>query len=265
MQAELAGELLAEAGLEFVGRCLHHYASSPASAATSGPPLLTEHVAGAAAFTQLIDLPALLELLDHGGEGIGLHADQIGNLRLGQAIGRCGGEGQQHLAGGFRIHHSSAATGTPWRGTATGAGAAAGTGAGWGHWRWCSQEPLQGTLHRGIAVLGDEGLQIRFGELPRQPVAVVGFLPEPLFQAMGDRQAAIGGALGNHPLGPEMEGEMGPVVIALHQLVPALLALLLPGGVGRDAPEDGVVDDHAIVEVGIPERGDEIKLALEDS
>ena len=114
-------------------------------------------------------------------------------------------------------------------------------------------------------MLCDKGLQVRFGELPRQPVAIVGFLPEPLFHAMGDRQAAIRRALGNHPLGPEMKSEMGPVVIALHQLVPTLLALLLPGGVGRDSPEDGVVDDHAIIEVGIPERCDEIQLALEEA
>ncbi len=81
---------------------------------------------------------------------------------------------------------------------------------------------------------------------------------------MGNRQAAIGSALGNHPLGPEVEGEVGPVVITFDQLVPALLALLLPGGVGRDAPEDGVIDDHAIVEVGVPEGSDQLQLILEE-
>jgi hypothetical protein len=80
---------------------------------------------------------------------------------------------------------------------------------------------------------------------------------------MGDRQAAIGGALGYHPLRPEVEGEMGPVVVALHQLVPTLLAFLLPGRVRRDALQDGVVDDHAVVEIGVPQGSDEINLALE--
>ena len=70
---------------------------------------------------------------------------------------------------------------------------------------------------------------------------------------MGDSQAAISRALPDHPLGPEMEGKMGPVVITFNELVTTLLALLLPGGVRRDAPKNGVVDDHAIVEIGVPE------------
>ena len=73
-----------------------------------------------------------------------------------------------------------------------------------------------------------------------------------------DSKAAIGDALPDYPFGPKMEGEMGPVVITFNQLVPTLLALLLPGGVGRNPPKDGVVDDHAIVEIWIPERSDQL-------
>ena len=74
---------------------------------------------------------------------------------------------------------------------------------------------------------------------------------------MGNREAAVVLALGHYSFGPEVHGEMRPVVIALDELVPDLFALLLPRLVlGHEAPEWGEVDYDPVVEVWVPQRGD---------
>ena len=70
---------------------------------------------------------------------------------------------------------------------------------------------------------------------------------------MRSYQAAVVLALGHYTLGPQMHSQVRPVVVALYQLVPNLLALFLPWFVlWHEAPEGGEVDDDAIVEVGVP-------------
>ena len=93
-----------------------------------------------------------------------------------------------------------------------------------------------------------------------EAVAVV-LGPEDLFEAVGDGEAGVGDAFGHDSLGPEVHGQVSPVVITVDQFVPDLLAFLLPRLVLRDeSPERGEVDDHAVVQVGIPQRRDPLDL-----
>ncbi len=65
-------------------------------------------------------------------------------------------------------------------------------------------------------------------------------------------------------LRPEMHGEVRPVVVAGHELVPAVLTLFLPWSVlGDQPPEQREVDDDAFVEIGVPERSDACHLLAE--
>ena len=81
---------------------------------------------------------------------------------------------------------------------------------------------------------------------------------------MGDGEAPVPCALRNHALGPEVHGQVRPVVVPGHKLLPALPALLLPGTVlGHQTPEGGEVDDDPVVEVRAPERRDACNLVPE--
>ncbi len=78
-------------------------------------------------------------------------------------------------------------------------------------------------------------------------------VPEHLLQAVGDGEAAVLRALEHDPLGPEVHGQAGPIVVATDELVPSLAAFVLPGSVlGYEAPQGREVEDDPVVEVGPP-------------
>ncbi len=91
------------------------------------------------------------------------------------------------------------------------------------------QQVLKGGFHRGGGPLPDQLLPLTVGNIPRAPFPIIPFTLKRLIQPMSDRQAPVFHTFRNHPLRPQMHGQMGPVVIAFHQLVPHLPALLLPG------------------------------------
>ena len=71
---------------------------------------------------------------------------------------------------------------------------------------------------------------------------------------MGDGEGAVVFALFADALGPEGEGEVGPVVVALVEGLPGFLEGFLPLGQAEEFPQRAGGDDHAVVEVGLPAR-----------
>ena len=75
-------------------------------------------------------------------------------------------------------------------------------------------------------------------------------IPEDVLEPVGDREAAILGALGDDALGPEVHRKLRPVVLAGGKLGPLLLQLLLPRLVRHEPPERRHHEHDPVVEVG---------------
>lgn len=76
-----------------------------------------------------------------------------------------------------------------------------------------------------------------------------------LFEVVGDGEGAVADAFGADALGPEGEGEVGPVVVAFLQFLPAGLEVLAPLGQAEELPQGSGGDQDAVVEVGLPLGG----------
>ncbi len=86
-------------------------------------------------------------------------------------------------------------------------------------------------------------------------------VPEAGFVA--DGEGAVLGAFGDHPFGPYAVGEVGPVVVAVFELLPGVFEDFLPGLVAEVFPEGGGGDLDAVVEVGLPVFGNGFEGALQ--
>ena len=110
---------------------------------------------------------------------------------------------------------------------------------------------------RGDVVVVDEVGEGGGDGAARAPFVVEVFDPEERFEAVGDGEAAVGLALGDDALRPEVHGKVRPVVFAGREGVPGRFELFLPGFMlGDEAPEGGGGEDDAVVEIGAPEGGD---------
>ena len=78
------------------------------------------------------------------------------------------------------------------------------------------------------------------------PLAVAAFDPEHLFELVSDREAAVVGALRHHALGPEVHGEVSPVVVATLQLLPAFSRVFRPLGQAEELVQRRGVDDDKV-------------------
>ena len=127
----------------------------------------------------------------------------------------------------------------------------------------CREQVGEGGLDRGVVRSATSSSTGRVGRGALGPLAVGTLGPEDVLEPVGDGEAAVGGALGHDPLGPEVHREMRPVVLAGGEVVPAALELLRPGLVRDEAPEGGLDEHDPVVEVGVPERGDPADLVGE--
>ena len=73
-----------------------------------------------------------------------------------------------------------------------------------------------------------------------------------VFQAVGDGDGAVAFAGFFHALGPDAVGEVGPIVFAGFQVVPAGFEACVPFGEAEELPERAGGDEDAVVEVGLP-------------
>ena len=100
--------------------------------------------------------------------------------------------------------------------------------------------------------------------IDNSPFTVLIFEPEDIFQTVRDREAAVRGAFRDDPLGPEMHGEMRPIIIAVNERRPGGTEFFLPCSMLRyETPEHRKIDDHAIIESRTPKRSDASHLIKE--
>ena len=119
-------------------------------------------------------------------------------------------------------------------------------------------------LHGGRRALLHERIDRPCLRLARLPLLIIVVIPEHVLEAVCDSEAPVLGTLRHDALGPEMHGEVCPVVLAGAERVPSRFQLLLPRLVMRhEPPERSEVDDHAVVEVRVPEGGDALHLVEE--
>ncbi len=89
-------------------------------------------------------------------------------------------------------------------------------------------------------------------------------MPKLFFQVVGDGDAAVGGAFfADDAVGPDGEGQMGPVVFAGLQLGPGLFEFVTPLGQAEEFPQRCGGDLHAVVEVRFPEGRDLEQIGFE--
>ena len=72
---------------------------------------------------------------------------------------------------------------------------------------------------------------------------------------MGDGEGTVSGTFRDDTLGPEVHCEVRPVVVFFDQFLPAARDIFPPFRVANEPLKRGEVDDHAVVEVRVPERG----------
>ena len=114
---------------------------------------------------------------------------------------------------------------------------------------------LQSGLDRNRRALAYKLVDRARGGWPRLPLPIIPFLPEDIFKAVRDRKAAVLCTFGDDALGPQMHGDVRPIVITGNELVPLALQLLLPELVLRDEPPKRCHrEHHTVVEHRIPER-----------
>ena len=81
---------------------------------------------------------------------------------------------------------------------------------------------------------------------------------------MGDGDAAVGGAFfADDAVGPDGEGEVGPVVFAGLKVLPGLFEFVTPLGQAEEFPQGCGGDLHAVVEVRFPEGRDLQQIGFE--
>ena len=79
------------------------------------------------------------------------------------------------------------------------------------------------------------------------------FVPELFFEVMDDGDAAVGVAFfANDAIGPDAQGEVGPVVFAGLKVFPGLIEFVTPLGQAEEFPQGCGGDLHAFVEVWFP-------------